>query len=125
MSLRTLAQSDAKAILEDTKDFGQAITLTDPAGVATAMTGFTGDISTIIDPDSGAIIKGRRLHVSLHISSLPAGPRPVAQNKSALKPWTVSFTRLTSAVTTQYAVIATDPDDSIGSINLELGQYKT
>ena len=124
MSLRELAQADAKVILEDTKDFAQAITLTDPAGVATPMTGFTGDISTVIDPDSGAIVKGRRLHVSLHISSLPAGPRPVAQNNSALKPWLVSFTRLTSAATTTYTVIGSDPDDSMGSINLELGQYK-
>jgi hypothetical protein len=123
MSLRDQALADVGAILESTLDFGQAITLTDPAGTSTPMTGWSNDISTSIDPDTGALVKGRRVHVTLRIASLPAGPRPVAQNDKSLKPWLVSFPRITTAVVTQYAVIGTVPDDSVGSIIVELGEY--
>ena len=96
MSLRDQALLDVKGILEATSDFGQAIVLTDPAGATTNLTGLTGDIARAIDADSGAIVKGRTIHVTLRIQSLPAGPRPVAQNDALLKPWRVSFPRVTT-----------------------------
>lgn len=124
MSLRDQAVADVEAILGNTLDFGQdEITLIDPSDTSTIVTGFTGDISTSIDPDTGAIVKGRTIHVAVPISSLPAGARPAAQNDRSLKPWRVSFPRITSAVITEYAVIGTDPDDSMGAVVLELGEY--
>lgn len=124
MSLRTRAEADARAILENTSDGGQAITLTDPDATPTVMTGFTGDVSTAIDPDTGAIVAGRTVHVSLAIASLPAGARPAAQPDATLKPWLVSFPRIVGGAVTQYAVVRSQPDDSLGYINLELGNYK-
>ena len=123
MSLRDQVLADIAGIVESTTDFGEPITLTDPSGTATALTGLTGDISLAIDPNTGALVKGRRLHVTLRIASLPAGDRPVGQNNPALKPWLVSFPRITTGTITQYAVIGSDPDDSMGSIVLELGEY--
>lgn len=124
MSLRDQAVSDVTAILKNTSDFGQEdIILTDPAGDTTDLVGFTGDISTTIDPDSGAIVKGRQLHVTIPINDLPAGPRPEAIRLRGSKPWLVSFPRITSAAVTQYVVIGSDPDDSMGAITLELGKY--
>jgi hypothetical protein len=123
MGLRSQAAADVKAILENTDDFGVAITLTDPAGVDTVLTGFTGDITSVIDPDSGAIVKGRRLHVTLHLESLPAGPRPEVANDITAKPWTVSFARVVGAVVTKYLVNGTHPDDSMGTIVLDLGDW--
>lgn len=125
MSLREQAVTDVKHILENPLDFGQVVTLTDPAGVATVLAGHTGDIARAIDPDSGLIIKGRSIHVTLAIPSLPAGPRPeVSTDPVANNPWRVSFPRITTAVVTQYAVVGTDPNDSLGHIVLELGNLR-
>ncbi len=123
MSLREQIQADIGAILNNETDFGEAITLVDPDGATTPMVGLTGDISTVIDPDTGAIVKGRRLHVTVSTLDLPAGPRPEAQNDDTKKPWRVSFRRLATAVVTQYAVVASDPDDAMSAIVLELGEW--
>lgn len=125
MSLRAQALADVGSILENTTDWAQPITLIAPDGSTTAMNGLTGDISRQIEPDSGAIVKGRTIRVTLRIESLPVGARPEATNDSAANPWRVSFPRITSAVVTEYAVVATDPDDSMGSIVLELGDYES
>jgi hypothetical protein len=123
MSLRDQILADLEGIIENASDFGQEITLTDPDGVATDLVGLTGDISTIIDPDTGMLVKGRRLHVTLKIQSLPAGPRPEAQSDTSKKPWLVSFKRVTSLASTQYLVIGSVPDDSMGAIICELGEW--
>ncbi len=125
MSLRDQVLVDVAGIVENSLDFGEPITLIDPLGASTAMTGFTGDISAVIEPDSGAIVKGRRVHVTLRIASLPAGARPVAGNDLGVKPWRVSFPRITTGTVTEYAVVGTDPDDAMGTIVLELGEYRS
>lgn len=124
MGLRDQARDDVGAILENATDFGQAISLTDPSDVTTEMVGHTTDISRAIDPESGMIVKGRQVYVKLRITSLPAGARPVAAGDLSVKPWRVSFPRITTAVVTQYMVVATDPDDSLGTIRLELKNYR-
>ncbi len=123
MSLRDQVLADVAGIVENSLDFGEPITLIEPDGTTNAMTGFTGDISAVIEPDSGAIVKGRRVHVTLRIASLPAGERPVVKNKLTDKPWRVSFPRITTGTVTEYAVVGTDPDDAMGTIVLELGAY--
>lgn len=125
MSLREQAAADAKLIIENTLDFGQSdVDLVDPDGVVTSMTGLTGDISVLVEPDTGRIVKGQKIHVTLAISSLPAGPRPIAVSGLNSKPWLVSFPRIETAVVTGYAVVATWPDDTMSTIVLELGEYK-
>lgn len=123
MSLRAQQLADLAGIVGNSLDFGQDITLTDPAGATTDLVGLTGDISTSIDPDSGALVKGRTIHVTIQIADLPAGPRPATTNDRSLKPWLVSFPRVTTGAVTQYAVIASDPDDAVGTIVLELGVW--
>jgi hypothetical protein len=124
MSLRDRAVSDVAAILRNTLDGGQPITLTDPSDVATAgIIGWTSDVSSAIDPDTGAIISGRSVRVTIDVGQLPAGPRPKAQSDSSLKPWRVSFPRITTAATTQYAVTRSLPDDTLGMITIELGNW--
>jgi len=125
VSLRDQILSDLNGIIENTTDFGQPIVLTDPDGASTNLTGLTGDISTIIDPDSGMLVKGRNLRVTLKIQSLPAGPRPAAQPDRTKKPWLVSFPRITTGASTEYAVIGTTPDDSMGAIICELGEWRS
>ena len=125
MSLRAQAAADAKRIIENTLDFGQAnVDLVDPDGVVTSMIGLTGDISVLVEPDTGRIVKGQKIHVTLAISSLPSGPRPVALSGLSTKPWLVSFPRIETAIVTGYAVVAAWPDDTMSTIVLELGNYK-
>lgn len=123
MSLRDQVLTDLRSILRNESDFGQAITLTDPSGATTAMIGLTKDISRAIDADTGVLVKGRTITVTVPIADLPAGARPEATHDTTVKPWLVSFPRITSAVVTGYAVIGTDPDDSVGGFVLELGNW--
>lgn len=123
MSLRAQAKLDAESIVRNTSDFGYDVTLTDPAGATTPLVGLTGDISTVIDPDTGTAVKGRRIHTTLAIADLPAGARPKAQNDDTLKPWLITFKNLVSQVDTTFAIVASDPDDTLGLINFELAVY--
>ena len=78
MGLRQLAESDLGKILEDSDTgFGWPITVTNPTGDSGTLTGASGDISQIIDPDTGVAVSGRMAHVSLRISSLVAAGLPV------------------------------------------------
>ena len=127
MSLRTLAEQDLGAILEDgVTGFGWSITLTDPDGLkVTDLTGFSNDISQAIDPDTGAIISGRMASVSLRISSLTlAGfktlPRNVAASGS--KPWLVEFDDVNGDRFT-FKVRDGDPDRALGTISCILEDY--
>lgn len=121
MNLRDLAALDAQRILESDADAAVAVSLIDPAGVITLMKGHTGDINALIETETGAIIRGRRIDVRLSILSLPAGPRPVAKTRQSEKVWRVSFPRVVTGFVTEYAVVGTSPDDSMGIIILELG----
>lgn len=124
MSLRDQALLDVQGILEGPGGFSEEIDLIEPDGTVNPMTGFTGDITAMIEPDSGAIVKGRRVHVMLFTKSLPAGARPIARPKLTDNSWRVSFKRITTAVATTYAVVAVTPDDSMGTISLELANHK-
>jgi hypothetical protein len=96
MSLRLTAESDLAVILEDdVMGFGWPITLTDPAGNAVSLTGFSDDIAQVIDPDTGQLVSGRLASAALRLSSIytafPSSglPRGIADTGS--KPWLVTF----------------------------------
>ena len=95
MSLRATAETDLSTILEDgTYGFGWPITITDPASTSVALTGFSDDISQIIDPDTGQAVSGRLASVALRISSITASSLvglPVGIADDTSKPWVIVF----------------------------------
>lgn len=126
MGLRELAEQDLGAILEDSAyGFGWSITLTDPAGLSDPnLTGFSDDISQVIDPDTGQLVSGRQASVALRISSLfTAGftiPRGIADQSS--KPWVVTFNDINGTSHT-FKVRQADPDRALGLVVCILEGY--
>lgn len=125
MSLRDLALLDVGHILRDSVGgAGQALTLISPEGVETPLTGFTGDISRAFDPGTGMVVKGRTVHVTIPIADLPAGDRLEGETNDSRKAWRVKFTSVTTGVESYFKVYETDPDDSLGCINLMLEVWR-
>lgn len=123
--MRVLAEQDLGAILEDsTYGFGWSITITDPAGLSDTLTGFSDDISQVIDPDTGQLVSGRLASVAVRISSLLAAgftlPRGVAD--SASKPWIVEFNDINGTAHT-FKVRQPDPDRALGVLVCILEGY--
>lgn len=127
MSLRTIAETDLSVMLEDSVyGFGWPITVTDPNSVTKSLTGFSNDISQIIDPDTGQAVSGRLATVALRIASLVSAgfanlPRGVADSTS--KPWLMVFTDINLNSFT-FKVSKSDPDRALGIIICTLELYK-
>ena len=121
MSLREMAENDLSFILEDrVGGFGWAIILTSPAGVSTPASGFSNDISAVIDPDTGQIVSGRSASVALRMSSLPA--LPVGISSTSSKPWLVTFNDIVGNAHT-FKVIKSNPDRALGVVTCVLEAY--
>jgi len=122
MSLRELAESDLKHILEDTLGFGWPITVVDPAGLESSYTGYSNDIADLIDPNTGTSVTGRRASVALRISSI-VGDLPRGVAAASKKPWLVKFKDV-PCNDYQFKVIQSNPDRGLGVITLLLEGYK-
>jgi hypothetical protein len=125
MSLRQQAESDLGLILEDTATgFGWSITVTDPSGTVRPLTGFSDDISQIIDPETGQIVSGRLASVALRISSLTAAglglPRGIAD--SGVRPWIVGFNDINGNAF-KFKVSQSNPDRALGMVICLLESY--
>lgn len=124
MSLRQLAEQDLVAILGDTQGFGWPITLTSPEGLTATLTGFSNDISQVIDPDTGQLVSGRLASVALSLSDVfDAGftmPRAIAD--SASKPWLVTFDDIKGTSHT-FKIRQSDPDRALGLVICILEVY--
>jgi hypothetical protein len=120
MGLRAQAALDAKAILENTGDFGEPFSLRSPEGVTVQLTGFTTDVGQAIDPETGQSVAGRRASVACHASSLPAMPTAVASE--ARKPWVVTFTS-PAGIELSWKVIEVLPDRALGVVVLLLESF--
>lgn len=125
MSLRELAESDLGIILEDSvTGFGWPIKITDPSNTSAVLTGFSDDISQIIDPDTGQAVSGRLASVALRISSLMAAglglPRGVADSGS--KPWIITFDDISGNAYT-FKVAQSNPDRALGVVTCLLELY--
>jgi len=126
MSLRQLAETDLGVILEDgTTGFGWPITITDPAGTVGALTGFSDDISQIIDPDTGQAVSGRLASVAIRISSLTAAGLALPQGiaNSASKPWIVDFDDINGNAF-KFKVSQSNPDRALGLVTCLLELYE-
>ncbi|MCK5236243.1 MAG: hypothetical protein KAR06_04580 [Deltaproteobacteria bacterium] len=126
MNLRAQAEADTKVILEDGLfGFGWPITVTDPLGTSGALTGFSNDISELIDPDTGQAVSGRLATVALSISSLTdAGlGLPVAIADAASKPWIMAFDDINGNAGV-FKVQKSNPDRALGIITCILEIYQ-
>jgi len=128
MGLRQIAETDLGLILED-KDtgFGFDITITDPSGSTGTgpLTGFSDDISQIIDPDTGQAVSGRLASVAVRISLLTSVglglPRGIADAGS--KPWLVQFDDI-NGNPFKFKVAQSNPDRAAGVVVLLLELYE-
>lgn len=125
MGLRQIAESDLGLILEDTvTGFGYSITLTDPSGTVRPLTGFSDDISQIIDPDTGQAVSGRLASAALRISSIISSgltlPKGIAD--AGIKPWLVQFDDINGNPYT-FKVAQSNPDRALGLVTLLLELY--
>lgn len=127
MNLRTQAEADLKDILEDDVfGFGYAITIKSPSGLETAMIGFSNDIGTAIDVDTGQYVAGRTISAVLRLSSLAAAgyteiPRNISTSVSL--PWVVKFTDINGNAFT-FKVVSSQPDRALGITVMTLELYK-
>lgn len=126
MNLRQLAESDLQFILEDSATgFGWPITLTDPSGVSSPLTGSSNDISQVIDPETGQVVSGRSASVALRVASIfTAGfnSLPVGISDRASKPWLVQFNDINGSSHT-FKVIQSNPDRTLGLVTCILEAY--
>ena len=125
MGLRDTAEQDLGAILEDgAMGFGWSITVTDPSGLSLPFTGFSDDISQIIDPDTGQAVSGRLVSVALRISSLTAEGMslPVGIADSASKPWVIEFNDI-NGNPFKFKVAQSNPDRALGLVTCLLELY--
>ena len=125
MSLRNIAEQDLGAILEDgAMGFGWPIQVTDPSGLSKPLTGFSDDISQIIDPDTGEAVSGRLVSVALRISSLTAVglALPVGIADSKIKPWIIEFDDI-NGDPFKFKVSQSNPDRAIGLVTCLLELY--
>lgn len=121
MGLRAQAAADAKAILEDSASgFGWPLSLTSPAGVELALTGYPADVSETVDPETGVAVVGRRTSVSVSLLSLPELPAAVPD--SDRRPWLVTMADATGAVST-WKVVEVRPDRTLAVVVLYLEAY--
>ena len=127
MNLRETAKVDLSLILSDVSDgFAFLVTVTDPDGSSTpaGFTGFSNDISQIIDPDTGEAVSGRMASVALDMAALMlAGlglPEGVADEDQ--KPWVVAFNDIEGEPYT-FKVSQSNPDRSLGLVVCILEAY--
>lgn len=126
MGLRDTAAADNRIILNDSAfGFGYPITVTDPTETDTAFTGFSNDISQVIDPDTGVAVSGRLATVAINIQDiLDAGltlPESIADSSS--KPWIITFNDI-NGVSQAFKVAQSNPDRAIGMLVCTLEFYK-
>ena len=125
MNLRLTAEQDLGAILEDgVMGFGWPIQVTDPSGLSKPLTGFSDDISQMIDPDTGEAVSGRLVSVALRISSLTAEglALPVGIADASIKPWVIEFNDI-SGNPYKFKVAQSNPDRALGLVTCILELY--
>jgi len=127
MGLREMAEKDLAVILEDAVfGFGWPVTLTDPSGASKPLTGYSNDISLVIDPDTGQAVIGENISAVLRISSIFADPAmtlPKGIADSGSKPWLCTFDDI-GGVSATYKVQFSNPDQTLGIVVLRLELYK-
>lgn len=126
MGIRELAERDLGVILNArSSGFGWPITITDPDGVRSTLTGFSNDISQAVDPETGMMVSGRSASCALRISDLAlAGlsvPRAVADTGG--KPWVIEFADINGNACA-FKIRDVSPDRALGLVVCVLEDYR-
>lgn len=119
MGLRETFVADAREFLNDRDEgFGWDVTVVAPDATEANLTGFTADIGTTIEPETGEMVSGRRASVALHILDLQDADLgiPVNVPDAAGMPWVVRFLDFDGVTLRSYKVIDTMPDRAIGVV---------
>ena len=127
MSLLTQARTDLATILSDIEQgFAWPVTVIDPRGERAELSGLFADIDQLIDPDTGAAVKGRQVSVSLGLSALTAAGFgvPIGISDASQWPWCVDITT-PAGVLQHYKVDESRPDATLGIVVCMLGEYDT
>jgi hypothetical protein len=124
VGLREIAAADNATILEDLDGFGWPVSVTSPENVTADLVGFTTDVGTKIDPETGMMITGRTAEVSLRIDSCETAfssvPRGVAESDS--RPWVVEFADANGHAHT-FKVFEAMVDRALGLVVCRLEKY--
>lgn len=126
MGLRQVAEADLAYTLEDPVcGGGWPITITAPDGTVGTLTGLSGDIGEVIDPDTGQAVSGRACHASLRKSTLLStfGELPKAISDESQKPWVVEFTDI-GGEAFLFKIIDQRPDRTLGIVSFTLTFYE-
>jgi hypothetical protein len=124
VGLREIAEADLAFILEDGAfGFGFAIKVTNPAGDEQNLTGYTADISQLIDDETGTAVSGRLATVAIRISTLTDLKLPVNIAKDSSKPWLITFNDI-NGIEYTFKVQDSDPDRALGIVVLTLEFWK-
>ena len=126
MSLRLIAEADLGIIMEDsTTGFGWDIAITSPDGASEDVTGFSNDISQLIDPETGAMVSGRMASVAIRISTLMTLglnlPRGISN--SASNPWLITFNDINGSSYT-FKISQSNPDRALGVVTCMLEAFE-
>lgn len=126
MSLRTLAESDLKTIVNDQSGgFGWLATITDPNENSVELSVLSNDVSLSIDPETGQLVSSRIATVSVVLSDLIEAGLSIPRNisDSSLKPWVVAFNDINGNPHT-FKVKESNPDRALGLAVLILERYR-
>lgn len=116
MDLRRLAEADLATTLEDAATgFGWPVKVINPAGDELELSAQSGDISELIDPDTGLGVSGRFAHAALRIKTLydASFELPAEVHDSASKPWLIKFNDINGKEYT-FKVAESNPDRTLG-----------
>lgn len=120
MSLTETAREVLGPIFNDSKTGGDDCTITTPAGVVSDPFKVIGsDIHKFIDPDTGMMVSGRKVHVTLLLEELrDAGLDGIeAVADPSARPWLFTVANAAGEEET-FKVSETNPDDTGGMINI-------
>ena len=126
MSLRAIAEADLSSIMEGETSFRVAVILTNPSCDTINVWGIGGDISELIDPDTGMAVSGRSTRMTIRMTSIinQGFELPEGISDTSSKPWLVSFDDITG-VNHTFKVVEGNPDRTIGVVSLVLEAYKS
>lgn len=126
MGLIDLARRHNRAILSNSSTGGAwPVTITNPDGASATVSGWSNDISQIIDPDTGQAVSGRAASLSLSIDDLRAEGLdiPKGQNSRNAKPWLIAWND-GKGTDFLFKISSADPDRTLDSVVCILEAYK-
>lgn len=127
MNLRKIAETDLAGILEGDSGFGWLIKITSPDGIVKELTGFSNDVSQVIDPDTGIIVSGRNASIAIRIElisqAFPGKGLPRGIANSSEKPWVVEFSDI-NGNNHKFKISESNPDRTLGLVTCNLELYE-